>query len=86
MQAAMAEEAPLVTVTSPILSLADEKRQVSIPTPDGKIVIEPSGSRTQITVNGAEAERKDLAAGMTCAIAHDPAAKGNEPRAMDCMQ
>ena len=83
-KAAMAEPVPLVTVTSPILGLADEGKQVTVTGKDGEIVVEPSGSRTKITVNGAEAKRKDLVVGMECEIAYDPAKDGNEPATMAC--
>jgi len=83
-KAALTEEAPLVVVTSPILALADENKQVSINGKDGEIVVEPSGSRTEILVNGAEAKRGDLVVGMECEIEYDPAKEGNEPKKMDC--
>jgi len=83
-KAALTEQAPLVQVTSPILALADENKQVTINGKDGEIVVEPSGSRTQILINGAEAKRKELVVGMECQIEYDPAKEGNEPKKMDC--
>jgi tripartite-type tricarboxylate transporter receptor subunit TctC len=83
-KAALTEEAPLTKVTSPILALADENKEVTINGKDGEIVVEPSGSRTAITVNGAEAKRGDLVVGMECEIEYDPAKEGNEPKKMDC--
>lgn len=83
-KAALAEEVPLTTVISPILGLADENKEVTINGKDGEIVVEPSGSRTAITINGAEAKRGDLVVGMECEIEYDPAAEGNEPKTMAC--
>ena len=42
-----------------------------------------SGSRSKVTINGAEADRKDLKQGMVCAITYKPGDK-NEPTTMEC--
>ncbi|MFN4128799.1 MAG: Bug family tripartite tricarboxylate transporter substrate binding protein [Paracoccaceae bacterium] len=83
-RAALTAQAPLVKVTTPIIALADENREVTIKGKDGEIVIAPSGSRTQILVNGAEAKRGNLVVGMECEIEYDPAKEGNEPKKIDC--
>lgn len=83
-KAALTEQAPLTQVTSAILGLADENKEVTINGKDGEIVVEPSGSRTEILINGAAAKRGDLVVGMECVIDYDPAKEGNEPKKMDC--
>jgi tripartite-type tricarboxylate transporter receptor subunit TctC len=83
-RAALTEEAATVTLTTALIAVADEGREVTINNGTEDIVIEPSGSRTTITLNGAEADRAALVAGLTCEIEYDPAAEGNEPKSMAC--
>jgi tripartite-type tricarboxylate transporter receptor subunit TctC len=82
--AAMTEEASTVKLTTELLVVGNEGREVTIRANDADVVMEPSGSRTTITVNGAEAKRDALVVGMTCEIEYDPAAEGNEPKMMAC--
>lgn len=82
--AAMTEAASTVKVTTELLVVGNEGREVTIRANDADVVMEPSGSRTVITVNGAEAKRDALVAGMTCEIEYDPAAEGNEPKSIAC--
>ncbi len=83
-RAALNEEAPTLTVTAALLAVGDEGREVTISAAGEDLVLQPSGSRTAITVNGAEADRATLLAGMECTIEYDPTADGNEPTSMAC--
>jgi tripartite-type tricarboxylate transporter receptor subunit TctC len=83
-RAALTEEASTITLTTALVAVNNEGREVTINTGTEDVVLEPSGSRTAITLNGAEAKRAALAAGMTCEIEYDPAAEGNEPKTMAC--
>ena len=83
-RAAMNEEASTVKVSTALVAVNNDGREITISVNGADLVIEPSGSRTAITVNGAEAKRDALAAGMTCDIEYDPAADGNEPKSMAC--
>lgn len=81
---ALAIETPKVSVTTALVTVNDEGREVVIQVDGKDVSLAPSGSRTAVSVNGAEGSRKDLVAGMECAIEYDPAAEGNEPSKMDC--
>lgn len=81
---ALAVEIPTIKVTSPILSLEDKNKKVSFNSGDVVVSAEISGSRTKLTIDGAEADRKALVVGMVCDIEYDPAHEANEPKAMAC--
>ncbi|MBD3763430.1 MAG: hypothetical protein IE927_01465 [Rhodobacterales bacterium] len=83
-RAAMTEEARTVTLTTVLRAVENDGREVKTSDNGTEVVLEPSGSRTAITVNGAEAMRGALRAGMTCDIEYDPAAEGNEPKKIAC--
>lgn len=82
--AAVDVKIPTITVTAPILSLEDENRWIEFKSGDETVKAKISGSRTAITIDGAEAKRKKLVVGMTCEIEYDPANEDNEPKMMDC--
>lgn len=79
---ALAEEVELTTVEAEITALGDEGGEVTIMLDGAEFLMEPSGSRTALTIDGAPGEREALAVGMTCTFAYD--ATGNEPKTMDC--
>ena len=82
--AAVEAEIPTIKVTTELLAVNDGGREVEFKSGEEDVKAGPSGSRTAITVNGAEAKRDALVAGMTCEIEYDPAAEANEPKTMDC--
>ncbi len=82
--AAVDVKAPTVIVTAPILSLEDENRWIEFKSGDDTVKAKISGSRTAITIDGAEEKRKKLTVGMTCEIEYDPQHEENEPKMMDC--
>lgn len=83
--AALSVEVPTMKVTSDILALEDRNKQVTFMSGDAKVTGEISGSRTTVTLNGAEAERGDLAVGMNCEIEFDPGSDVNEFKVMACI-
>lgn len=69
---------------SALLSLEDSNKVVEFNANGAVVKAKISGSRTKIMINGAEADRKGLAVGMSCDITYDPTDEGNEPSIMDC--
>ncbi|MDU8941767.1 Bug family tripartite tricarboxylate transporter substrate binding protein [Ovoidimarina sediminis] len=82
--AALEVEIPTVTVKSEILALADRNKEVTFMADGAETMGEISGSRTLVTLNGAEAGRGDLAVGMTCELTYDPAGTPPEFTAVAC--
>ncbi len=68
---AMAAAAEVMMVTSAIVGLADGNKEVTFMADGAEIMGEVSGSRTAVTVDGAEAKRDDLAEGMECEFAYE---------------
>jgi len=56
----------MMMVASEILGLADRNKEVTFMADGAETMGEVSGSRTAVTVDGAAAERGDLAEGMLC--------------------
>lgn len=79
---ALGEEAELTTVTAEIVALGDDGGEVTIMLNGEEFLMEPSGSRTALTIDGAPGERSALTVGMECTFEYD--ATGNEPATMDC--
>ena len=65
------------------LVVQDEGRKIVVTGADGKpVTLEPSGSRTKITVAGKDGGRADLKNGLNCDVTYTP---GNaEPSAISC--
>jgi tripartite-type tricarboxylate transporter receptor subunit TctC len=82
--AAVDVKIPTITVTTELMAVNDEGREIEFKSGDATVKAAPSGSRTKIMIDGAEAKRDTLAAGMMCEIEYDPANKDNEPKTMDC--
>jgi tripartite-type tricarboxylate transporter receptor subunit TctC len=82
--AAVEVEIPSIKVTTELLAVNDEGREVEFKSGDETVKAGPSGSRTAITIDGADAKRDALKVGMTCDIEYDPANADNEPKSMDC--
>ena len=82
--AAVDVEVPTVVARGPILSLEDENKWVEFNSGDQPVKAKISGSRTKITIDGADATRDALEAGMECRIEYDPNAEDNEPKSMEC--
>lgn len=81
---ALEVEIPMTKVTSKLLSLEDGNKVVEFNSGDEVIKSKISGSRTAITINGAEGDRKALVVGMTCEIEYDPKHEEFEPKSMAC--
>lgn len=65
------------------LEVQDKGRKIVVKGSDGKpITLEPSGSRTKITVAGKEGTRNDLKSGLNCEVTY--AQGNNEPSAIAC--
>jgi hypothetical protein len=77
-------EVPTVTATSKILSLEDKNKWIEFNSGEKVVKAKISGSRTMISLNGSDADRKALAVGMTCEIVFDPKHEDNEPKSMEC--
>ena len=83
----MAEAEPtMMMVTSAILSLEDDGKVVGFTGAEGEMTGEISGSRTALTIDGAEADREALTVGMTCDFAYAPNADGIEFASAACTQ
>jgi tripartite-type tricarboxylate transporter receptor subunit TctC len=63
---AAADAGALVEVSSDIVALADRNKEVTFTRDGAEMMGAVSGSRTQVTVDGAAAERGALAVGMRC--------------------
>ncbi len=81
---ALKAEAEMVQVTTEILALDDGGKEVTFSNDGVNVVGSVSGSRTQVSLNGAEASRKDLEVGMSCDLEYDPASDGNEFKSIAC--
>lgn len=81
-QTTLAEEVELTTVTSEVMSTADEGGEITIMVDGQEFVMEPSGSRTTVTIDGQPGDRAAVTAGMECTFDYD--ASGSEPATMDC--
>lgn len=82
--AAVNVEIPLVTVKTPLIDVSPDGKKIKFKSGEETIKAKVSGSRTQITINGAQGKRKQLKAGMVCEIAYDPKNEDNEPKKMAC--
>lgn len=82
--AAVEVEVKLVTVKTPLDSVDDDGKKIKFKSGDAVIKAKVSGSRTEITINGQEAKRKALKAGLVCEITYDPENEDNEPKKMIC--
>jgi tripartite-type tricarboxylate transporter receptor subunit TctC len=82
--AAVEAEIPTIKVTTELLAVNDGGREIEFKSGEEVVKAAPSGSRTAITVDGAEAKRDALVAGMMCDIEYDPANEDNEPKTLDC--
>lgn len=82
--AALDVEIPSIKATSEILSLGDRNKAFEFMSGDQKLTAEISGSRTALTIDGAQAERDALTVGMVCDIEYDPNHEANEPSVMAC--
>ncbi len=67
----MQAAAAMMMVSSKIIGLADGNKQVTFMADGAEMMGEVSGSRTALTIDGAEAKRKDLAMGMTCDFGYE---------------
>lgn len=83
-EAAAEASAELVAVTSALLAVDDGGKVIDFNGPNGTVTAKVSGSRTSIVIDGAEAKRGGLAAGMTCKIEYNSADEENEPSVVDC--
>ena len=82
--AALEVEIPTIVVTSSLTAVNNDGREIEFMSGDAAITASVSGSRTAITIGGAEANRKELAAGMNCEIEYDPQHEENEPKRLAC--
>lgn len=82
--AALEVEIPTLTVRTSLSGVSPDGKVIEFRAGQDTISAKVSGSRTAITVNGAEADRKALVAGMICEIEYDPAHEENEPKMLAC--
>jgi hypothetical protein len=76
-------EKPAALKASGAIEVQDKGRKVTIKGSDGKpLTLEPSGSRTKITIAGKEAKRGDLKSGQNCEVTY--AQGSSEPSAIAC--
>lgn len=75
---------PTMKVSTEILSLEDGNKTVGFMSGDENVIGSVSGSRTKLTVNEVEADRKSLAVGMMCDMEYNPASDVNEFISVDC--
>lgn len=54
-----------------ISAVANEGREITLKAGDKDVKVTVSGSRTKVTVKGADADRGALKAGMTCTVTPD---------------
>jgi tripartite-type tricarboxylate transporter receptor subunit TctC len=76
------EEVELTEVTAEVLATANEGREITVMIDGVETVIEPSGSRTTVTINGAAGDRAAVTVGMECIFALPEGSV--EPVTMDC--
>lgn len=75
---------PTLKAAGPLIEVNDKGRAIVFAGPDQQPVqSKPSGSRTRITIDGKDATRGDLKAGMNCEISYT-AGGDNEPVEMAC--
>jgi tripartite-type tricarboxylate transporter receptor subunit TctC len=82
--AAVDVEIPTITVKTPLISVTPDGKTIEFKSGEADIKAAVSGSRTKITIDGAEAEREQLKAGMRCEITYDPQHEENEPQSLVC--
>jgi tripartite-type tricarboxylate transporter receptor subunit TctC len=82
--AAVDVEIPAITVSTPLLAVTPGGKTIEFKSGDADVKAAVSGSRTKITIDGAEAEREQLQAGMKCEITYDPQHEENEPQSLVC--
>jgi tripartite-type tricarboxylate transporter receptor subunit TctC len=73
-----------VMVSGGLLSVRSDGKKISFTGPDGgEVKSRVSGSRTKITIGGADADRKSLTVGMNCDITYKPGDR-NEASLLAC--
>lgn len=77
-------EAPTVTVTTDLLWVSDDGREIEFMSGDEEIRSKISGSRTAIQLNAEKAKRSSLKKGMNCEIEFAPGDAENEPKHLFC--
>jgi tripartite-type tricarboxylate transporter receptor subunit TctC len=82
--AAVDVEIPMITLKTPLVAVSPDGKEIEFKSGDTDVKAAVSGSRTTITIDGAEAERDQLKAGMTCEISYDPQHEENEPQSLVC--
>ena len=75
---------PTIKVSTAIMALEDGNKVVTFMSGDAEVKGEVSGSRTALSIDGAEANRKALAVGMVCDMEYNPASEVNEFVSMAC--
>ncbi len=81
--AALSVKAPTMKTTTQILALDDGNKAVIFMAGGDKVTGSVSGSRTDLTIDGAKAKRKALKVGMTCQMEYAPGS-GNEFKVLAC--
>ena len=80
----LAEKATEVKLTSTLATVTPDGKKISFEGKGGKTIkSKVSGSRTKVVINGQDAKRKQLKAGMTCDISYK-AGEDNEPSLLAC--
>jgi tripartite-type tricarboxylate transporter receptor subunit TctC len=83
--AALDVEVPTMKVSTPITALGDSSKAVTFMSGDAEVTAAVSGSRTTLTINGAEATRDQLVVGMVCDMEYNPSAEDNEFVSVACV-
>jgi tripartite-type tricarboxylate transporter receptor subunit TctC len=76
-------EIPTETVEASLSDVLNEGREIGFDKDGEAMVVAVSGSRTTVRIDGAEAKRGDLAAGMSCTVTYAPGGE-NEATLVDC--
>jgi tripartite-type tricarboxylate transporter receptor subunit TctC len=77
-------EVPTILVSTSIMALGDGGKEVTFMSGDAEVTGAVSGSRTALTINGADATRDQLAVGMNCDMEYNPTSEDNEFVAVSC--
>ena len=82
----MEVEVPMTTASVTLSDVAEDKRTIRFEGAEGEVAVAVSGSRTAVTMDGEEATRDDLVAGLSCEVEYNPAHEENEAARIACTE
>ncbi len=83
--AALDVEVPSLSVTgTELMELSNGNKGIHFMNGNEEVYAEISGSRTALSLDGAQADREALSVGMVCDITYNPGHEANEPSTMSC--